>query len=135
MALTRSDTGANIQYSGKIEAKVDYKDKSNVWLEVFKSNVESAIGAMADSIKAKADMTVPYKTGNLKSSGRIDGTGLSRTVSYGGNGITYGAYQERGSRADGSHRVRNYTTAGTGKNYLKNASELVLKEGLKRYLK
>lgn len=33
----------------------------------------------------------------------------------------YASYQERGSRSDGSHVVRNYTTRGTGKDFAKNA--------------
>ena len=33
----------------------------------------------------------------------------------------YSSYQERGSRADGSHVVRNYTTPGTGKDFAKNS--------------
>lgn len=35
--------------------------------------------------------------------------------------VPYASYQERGSRADGSHVVRNYTTPGTGKDFAKNA--------------
>lgn len=33
----------------------------------------------------------------------------------------YASYQERGSRADGSHVVKSYTTPGTGKDFAKNA--------------
>lgn len=33
----------------------------------------------------------------------------------------YASYQERGSRADGSHVVRNYTTPGTGKDFAKDS--------------
>lgn len=35
--------------------------------------------------------------------------------------VPYASYQEQGSRADGSHVVRNYTTSGTGKDFAKNA--------------
>ena len=35
--------------------------------------------------------------------------------------VPYASYQERGSRADGTHVVRNYTTPGTGKDFAKNA--------------
>ena len=35
--------------------------------------------------------------------------------------VPYASYQERGSRADGSHIVKHYTTSGTGKDFAKNA--------------
>ena len=35
--------------------------------------------------------------------------------------VPYASYQERGSRADGSHIIKNYTTPGTGKDFAKNA--------------
>lgn len=135
MVLSKSDTGSTIRYSGNINVQNDLQSKSKKWLEVFQANVESAIGAMADSIKAKAQMTVPFKNGDLHDSARVEGSGLSREVIFGGNGIAYGAYQERGMRKDGTYVVTHYTTAGTGSHYLENATEIVLKEGIKRYLK
>lgn len=39
----------------------------------------------------------------------------------------YAAYQERGMRADGSHRVRNYTTAGTSAGWFRRAINSVVK--------
>lgn len=41
--------------------------------------------------------------------------------------VSYAAYQERGSRADGSNKVRHYTTAGTGKGFLNAAIHSVAK--------
>lgn len=38
----------------------------------------------------------------------------------------YAAYQERGARADGSHRVRNYSTPGTSSGWFKRAIDGVL---------
>jgi hypothetical protein len=40
----------------------------------------------------------------------------------------YAAYQERGMRLDGSHKVRNYTTPGTGAHF----AERSVKETIKR---
>ena len=45
----------------------------------------------------------------------------------------YASYQERGSRADGSHVVKNYTTPGTGKDFAKNAVKETLKQVEKFY--
>jgi hypothetical protein len=39
--------------------------------------------------------------------------------------VAYAAYQERGSRVGGSHRVKHYTTPGTGKGFLDNAIHTV----------
>lgn len=136
MALNEFDSGKYIKYSSSVgNFSSDYKDKSNAWLQVFKINIENAIGAMADSIKSKAQISVPFKSGALHDSARVEGSGMSREIIFGGNGINYGAYQERGERFDGTHIVRNYTTIGTNKNYLKNATEVVIKEGIKRYLR
>ena len=47
--------------------------------------------------------------------------------------VPYASYQERGSRADGSYVVKNYTTPGTGKDFAKNAVKKTLKEVEKFY--
>lgn len=39
----------------------------------------------------------------------------------------YAQYQESGQRADGSHKVKNYTTPGTGAHFAANAVQSVLK--------
>jgi len=44
----------------------------------------------------------------------------------------YAQYQERGMRRDGSRRVRNYTTGGTGKAFAFNAVKQVTKD-MKKY--
>ena len=49
--------------------------------------------------------------------------------------VPYASYQERGSRADGSHVVKNYTTPGTGKDFAKNAVKETLSDVSKFYKK
>ena len=49
--------------------------------------------------------------------------------------VPYASYQERGSRADGSHVVKNYTTPGTGKDFAKNAVKKTLSDVSKFYKK
>ena len=129
------DTGYNIEYASVLGISGQFDKQSDQWLKVFKTNIDSSLGAMADSIKFKAKMTAPYKSGNLSDSGRVEGKNLKREIIFGGNGIMYGAYQERGERIDGSHKVKNYTTPGTDKHYLKNALETALKEGIGRFYK
>lgn len=125
----------DVNYSDTINVEVDYKDNSKEWLTVFKTNVSSALGAMAESIRGRATMTVPRKNGYLAESGRVQGTGLEREVIFGSSSVPYAAYQERGMRFDGSRVVRNYTTPGTGSRYLQNAFESVIKEGFGRFMK
>jgi hypothetical protein len=43
-------------------------------------------------------------------------------------GEQYAQYQERGKRKDGSRRVINYTTGGTGKHFAQNAIAQVSKK-------
>ena len=47
--------------------------------------------------------------------------------------VPYASYQERGSRADGTHVVKNYTTPGTGKDFAKNAVKKTIKQVEKFY--
>lgn len=125
----------DVNYAVKVEAQLDLKDKTDAWLKVQKKNIENALGAMGRAVVYRARMTVPYKTGMLSRSGRVEETeGLSRTVIFGNELVPYAAYQERGMRFDGSHVVRNYTTPGTGSRYLQNAAETTIKEGIKKYL-
>lgn len=125
----------DVDYAVKVEAKLDLKDKTDEWVRVQKQNIENALGAMAMAIVYRARMTVPYKTGALSQSGRVEeDQGLTRTVVFGNAGVPYAAYQERGMRFDGSHVVRNYTTPGTGSRYLQTAAETTVKEGIKKYL-
>lgn len=108
--------------------------KADAYLGVFEANLETALNSMAEAILARARVTVPHKDGNLSDSGRVEGKGLEREVIFGSGTVPYASYQERGCRADGTHPVRNYTTPGTGKRYLQNAFDSVIKEGLRRFL-
>lgn len=47
--------------------------------------------------------------------------------------VPYASYQERGSRYDGSHVVRHYTTPGTGKEFAKKSVNKVLMNVAKYY--
>lgn len=90
--------------------------------------MESALARMRNDIFVLSQFKVPYKEGDLKSSGeqlRIER--LHHRIRYGENGAEdYAGYQHRGMRRDGSHIVRNYTTAGTQKNYLAQAGDIIL---------
>lgn len=125
----------DVSYVGNIKTKVEIKNKSKLWLEVFTENLKNALDAMGHSIVIRAEATTPLKQGGLRSSHDVKTEGLETVIVFGGSEIKYAAYQERGMRADGTHAVKNYTTPGTGKRFLQKAAEKTLKEGIKKYLK
>lgn len=81
--------------------------------------------AMDIEVALKNNAGMPVKTGAMKS-----GTRHFRSPS-GGFRVEidkeYAAFQERGMRSDGSHRVKHYTTAGTGKGFFRRAIDLVVR--------
>ena len=87
--------------------------------------------AMDVEVAIKTTAGTPVKTGGMKSEVRHFKTpaGAWRVEA----GKAYSAYQERGARADGSYRVRKYSTGGTSAGWfmrsingmLKNRSQII----------
>lgn len=116
-------------------AKVTVKDNSATWLRTQLINLDNATRAMADATVKLSKVTAPLLKGPLRNSSRINRNApLNYSAMYGGGGVPYAAYQERGMRADGSRKVRHYTTPGTGKHFLKNAGDAVTRRGIGVYL-
>lgn len=92
-------------------------------LPQFKSSLHKV---MADALNEGARDTLitaktraPYRTGGLRSDSQIQRKGpLSYWVSF---YKEYARFQEYGG--DTSRRIRNYTTAGTGKGFLKTSGD------------
>lgn len=84
------------------------------------------LGRMSMDIEVgiKTTAGTPVKTGGMKSEVRHFKSGNDEWRVEAGKG--YSAYQERGARADGSHRVRRYTTAGTSAGWFQRAIGRVL---------
>lgn len=101
----------------------------------IEQNLSSAVGAMANAILSTSRMKAPKKDNHLRSSAAVRGTGLTRDVVYGSASVPYAAYQERGMRANGSHKVRNYTTPGTQAHFLEESGDEIAKKGIGAYLK
>lgn len=79
---------------------------------------------MRQDVFVLSQAKVPKKDGDLSGSAKQEKRkAKSHRVSY---NEKYAAYQERGRRKDGSRVVKNYTTAGTGKSYLKDAGSKVV---------
>jgi len=89
--------------------------------------MERALSRMRNDIFVLSQFKVPLKDGNLQGSGeQMRMKRLHHRVQYGASGAQdYAAYQHRGRRADGSHVVKNYTTAGTQKNYLSESGKII----------
>jgi hypothetical protein len=82
----------------------------------------------AEEIVSISTPNTPEKSGRLRADVLKQVLGLKGKIEWRKN---YAQYQERGSRADGSHVVRNYTTPGTGPNFAENAVKIVVaKTGL-----
>lgn len=94
--------------------------------------VDAAMDNMCDGVVRYAELRVPLKDGQLW--GDIRKLKVHKHKYQVRVDSDYAAYQERGMRADGSHVVRNYTSGGTGKDYLKDGLKKVF-QGLNSYFK
>jgi hypothetical protein len=107
-------------------------DKWLPFLEERDAELDMALALMAADIERLAKQKAPVKIGELVSSIQHVRAGLMHFqiwAGYQGPAMAYAAYQEYGQRRDGSHVVRNYTKAGTGKNYLRGSAKIVVDKG------
>lgn len=89
--------------------------------------MERALKRMVQDIFVLSQFKVPEKDGTLRRTGKQQVIGrLHHRVSYGENGAEdYAGFQHRGMRRDGTHIVRNYTKAGSQKNYLSESGGII----------
>ena len=110
-----------------MSATVKVENKMTAFMNANESAMERALAAMRLDIFVLSQFKVPFKEGTLKDSGehmRVER--LHHRVQYGERGAEdYAGYQHRGMRKDGSHRVRNYTTAGTNKGFLSDSGKVI----------
>lgn len=113
-----------------VNFEVKLTDNADGWLSKQLGRVDIALDTMGESIIKTASMKIPLKSGALKKSGRVErGKGYVKVI-YGGGKVPYGAYQERGRRADGSHVVKHYSTSGTQAHFLEESGKAVTKKGI-----
>lgn len=103
-------------------------DKAKEFMSANTETLDTALARMAQDIKILAIARSPYKSGALQrtADAKTDGKLKHRVVFD----KEYASYQERGSRADGSHVVRKYSTPSTGKNFLKDAGQSVAERAI-----
>lgn len=86
----------------------------------FKEGKQLAEKMLAEQVKNDSEPFVPKQEGTLRDSATIQQDSDGTSVVY---EQIYAAYQYYGIRADGSHPVSNYTTAGTGTQWCERAKE------------
>lgn len=106
--------------------------------------VESRMGVASAEVKLKAATGLrravsdvkrtsrpltPFKTGDLANRGQQQVLGLQGIVSW---DVQYAQFQERGSRADGSHVIRNRPSGGQS-HFAETAVKKVASQGHKYF--
>lgn len=95
------------------------------WIGAINNASEKAMYALAEQMLADSEKFVPYSGGSVQSAGGLRESG--HVVQGESNNlyivwdIVYALYQWYGIRADGTHKVKNYTTPGTGKQWVEKA--------------
>lgn len=92
-------------------------------LQRVRAAAEIAVDELADRVHGEAVQLAPLETGRLRESARVDTerddeNGYRREVSF---NTPYAAVQHEGGWETGplaGHRIRRYTTPGTGPKYL-----------------
>lgn len=102
------------------------KTNKQKWINAVNTASDQAMYALAEQMLADSEKFVPYSGGSSQSAGGLRESG--KVVKGEDKGIfylvwdtVYALYQWFGVRADGTHRVHNYTTAGTGKQWVEAA--------------
>ena len=114
--------------AGEIKVVDKIKEFGEKAVDVF----DMALNNLADDIVRLAKSKVPYKEGDLYDEimkEKLEDLAYRVMVDS-----EYASYQEKGKRADGSHVVREYTTANTGAHFLETSGDKVAEKAL-QYLK
>lgn len=113
---------------------MSYRFQSNM-LKVdadTKRNISLAVRYTLDDIQKTSKEKTPKRLGDLRKNvvKKVFGTKGSIVWQQ-----KYAAYQEAGARKDGTHRVSNYTTPGTGPHFADDAVKEVMTERVKIHLR
>ena len=95
--------------------KVKIDNRLPAFTNSMKNVMGDAVKGAASDLLTDAKNHAPYKDGGLRANTEIDRLDRLRYMVW--FHIEYAAYQEAGVN------VKNYTTAGTGKDFLKNAGD------------
>lgn len=103
------------------------KTNKQKWVNEINKAAGVAAYALAEQMLADSEKFVPFSAGSSQSAGGlresghvVKGEGGTMYLVY---DTVYALYQWFGIRADGTHKVKNYTTAGTGRQWVDKAKE------------
>jgi hypothetical protein len=103
------------------------KTNKQKWVNEINKASGVAAYALAEQMLADSEKFVPFSAGSSQSAGGlresghvVKGEGGTMYLVY---DTVYALYQWFGIRADGTHKVKNYTTAGTGRQWVDKAKE------------
>lgn len=104
------------------------KTNKQKWRDTINQASGTAAYALAEQMLADSEKFVPYSGGSIGSAGGLRESGhVVRGEDTGAYYLVwdtvYALYQWFGIRADGTHKVKNYTTSGTGKQWVEKAKE------------
>lgn len=95
------------------------------WIGAINAASDLASYALAEQMLADSEKYVPYSAGSSQSAGGLRESGKAERGESGRMYLVwdtvYALFQWFGVRADGTHRVRHYTTAGTGTQWVEKA--------------
>ncbi len=103
--------------------KVTFKSNAAEIIARMRLAEDSVAEALSNDVKRLAQQKAPRRSAALQSAARVskEGAGAYAVVFD----LPYAAYQEFGVRSDGSHRVRRYSSAGTGAHFLQDAGDVI----------
>lgn len=93
-------------------------DNTPIILSQTRQRASIFLRVLCDNVVDIAKPKTPKDKGNLRQDILKIVTGLHGKIEW---RKVYAQYQERGSRKDGTHVVKKYTTPGTGPHYAENA--------------
>lgn len=108
------------------------KDNSEQFIQKVEDVMDTAMSRMIQDIATVAKIKAPFKHGDLTKEIKPERVAKFKYIVL--VNLEYAAYQEKGERADGTHKIRKYTTPGTGAHFLENAGDQVV-EQVDDYLK
>jgi hypothetical protein len=95
------------------------------WIGAVNNATGVGAYALAEQVLADSERYVPFSAGSSQSAGGLRESGHvvkgDSSTMYVVYDTVYALYQWYGIRADGTHKVKNYTTAGTGKQWCEEA--------------
>lgn len=98
---------------------ITVKTNRSAWESAVQKAADKAAAALAEQMMTDSRDKIPKQEGTLRDIGRIEKTAEGARDLVWSN--VYAGYQWYGMRADGTHVVRHYTTAGTGKMWVEQA--------------